>query len=79
MKTVAIPLFKCNLEGDNLMAIKAGIPANDAIDMASLFLDSVVGLLDGLSDDERTHVTESAFYLAKLAKAAIDAVGGRHE
>lgn len=79
MKTVVIPAFKCNLAGDFLLSIKDGIPANDAIDMASLFLDSVIGLLDGIDDEERSHVTESARHLATLAKAAIDAVEVCHD
>ena len=77
--TSETPAFKCNLMGDYLLSISGGIPANDAIGMASLFLDSVIGLLDGLDGEERSHVTESSVYLAKLAKAAIDAVDVCHD
>ena len=73
-KTCAIPAFKCNLAGDYLLSIQGGLPAHDAINMASLFLDSVIGLLDGVDDEDRSHVIEASIYLATLAKKSIDAV-----
>lgn len=74
MKTVSVPAFQCNPAGDYLLSIKSGIPASDALQHASLFLNNVVGLLDSLNDEERNHITEAACHLATLAKAAIDAV-----
>ena len=78
MKTLSIPVFRCNPSGEHLLSIKAGIPANDALQHASLFLNNVVGLLDSLNDEERNHITEAACHLATLAKAAIDAVEVAH-
>ncbi len=79
MKTISISAFKCNPAGDCLVAIQPGIPARDALDHASLFLSNVVGLLDSMADDDRTHTTEAACHMATLAKALIDAVEVPHE
>jgi hypothetical protein len=70
MKTVAIPFFKCNAQGDELFAVQAGMSSADALDSASSLLDAACGLLE--DDDSRE--AYSALVIIKMAKAAIDAV-----
>lgn len=71
MKTTAENTFyKCNIQGDELFAVRAGIPVADAINEASALLDTVIGLLV----DEDSHVCYGATVLVRLAKAAIDSV-----
>lgn len=60
---------------DGLLSINAGIDAVKALESASLLLDSVVRLLDGVTDEERSHITESAATLAALAKSFVDCIG----
>jgi len=74
-KTVLVNFFECNRFGGKLFSVNPSTPANDALNMASLLLDSVIGLLDNHTpDEERNHVTEAAISLAVMAKAAIDSV-----
>lgn len=59
---------------DGLLSINGGQEAAKAIESASLLLDSVVRLLDGMTDEEQSHITESASTLAHLAKSLIDSI-----
>lgn len=79
MKTYSIPFMKLGPDAGELFSVNEGLDSGNALEFASLFLDSVVGLLDGVAPEDRTHVTESACYLAQMAKAAIDSVGKHHD
>lgn len=70
MKTTDNTFYKCNIQGDELFSVRAGIPSADAINEASALLDTVLGLLV----DEESHVCYGAAVLVRLAKAAIDSV-----
>ncbi len=75
MKTCSIPVLKCNAQGDYLLSVNPGLSATAALEMASVLLDSVVGLLDDMPlNEQRGHSVEAAICLASLAKATIDAV-----
>lgn len=74
MKTSAIPFFRCNAQGDDLFAVRAGLPSADALSWASCLLDTVIGLLE----DEESRTVNGAMVLAQMAKAAIDSVEVPH-
>lgn len=77
-ETYAISFMRLGPAGSDLFSVKEGVKSGNALEFASLFLDSVVGLLDGIASEERTHVIEAAGYLAQMAKAAIDAIEVNH-
>lgn len=78
LKTCAIDVSIGGIH-DGLLSINGGQEAEKAIESASLLLDSVVHLLDGMPSEEQSHITESASTLAHLAKSLIDSIGVHHE
>lgn len=76
-KTCALSFMQLAPNADALFSVNEGVKSGNALEFASLFLNSVVGLLDmldGIAPENRTHITESACYLAQMAKAAIDSI-----
>lgn len=70
MKTTATTFFRCNSKGEELFAVRPDIPAGDALDMASVLLDTV----DRLLSEEDSHTAFAALALVRMAKAAIDSL-----
>lgn len=70
MKTTGTTFFRCNLQGEDLFAVRPDIPSEDALNWASALLDTV----DGLLSKDDSHTSFGALVLVKMAKAAIDAV-----
>jgi len=70
MKTLAIPFFRCNTQGDDLFSVRAGVPAASALSDASCLLDAACGLLE----NEDSHTAFSATVIIQMAKAVIDSV-----
>ncbi|WP_374342212.1 DUF3077 domain-containing protein [Azonexus sp.] len=70
MKTIAIPFFKCNSQGDELFSVNADVPADSAMSEASCLLSAACALLK----DEDSEWAYGALALIQMAKAAIDAV-----
>lgn len=73
--TSAAPFFRCNPSGQLLFAVQPGIPSGDALSWASCLLDTVVGLLAEVDDENPSAQNEAARCLAEMAKAVVDAVG----
>ncbi|MBS1185276.1 MAG: hypothetical protein H6R09_877 [Proteobacteria bacterium] len=78
--THAHDFFSCNSEGDCLFSVRAGIPAGDALEMASCFLDVARSAVRQLSDESAGDSSDdgnssyAADHLITLAKALIDAL-----
>lgn len=75
-KTSPRKFFSCNPEQDMLFAVREGIPATDALEMASCFLASAQDITAEVAQDERGDRIWGAFYLIKMAKAVVDAAVG---
>ena len=72
--TRAYDFFSCNPEGDCLFSVRAGIPAGDALEMASCFLDVARSASRQRGEEGGGASEYAADHLITLAKALIDAL-----
>lgn len=73
--TLQNDFFTCSKNGGELLSVRPGIEAEDALAAASALLDNVLGLLDSLSNEVcGNHLAEAAMCLTRVAKATIDAI-----
>ena len=72
--TEHVAFFSCNPAQTNLFSVCPGVPATDALNMASSFLDVARDAAYGATDDGSGNSGCAAAYLIAMAKAVIDAV-----
>lgn len=72
--TRAHDFFSCNPEGDCLFSVRAGIPASNALESASCFLDVARSSVRQIAEDGGSASEYAADHLITLAKALIDAL-----
>ena len=70
--TAAHPFFPYNASRQKLFAVRPGIPAEDALNMASNLLDVAGTCAD--EGDGTANLSNAAGYLTTMAKAIIDAL-----
>ena len=71
------PFVRANAAGEMLFSVRAGVPAVDALEMASCYLaaarDATHQMATDLSDAGLNDGVWPAYYLIEMAKAALDA------
>ncbi len=72
-KTSPRKFFSCNPQQDMLFSVREGIPADDALEMASCFLASALDIASDVAQDEQGDRMWGAYYLIKMAKEVVDA------
>lgn len=65
--------FQVNLRGDLLFCVREDIPAANALEQASNFLDAAVAAVYQAAEASDTAVAYAAAYLTEMAKAIVDA------
>ena len=70
--TAAHAFFSCNTSNQNLFAVRPGIPAEDALNLASNLLD--VARTCAYESSEESNLSGASAYLIEMAKGAIDAL-----
>lgn len=75
-KTSPHQFFSCNPEQDMLFAVREGLPATDALEMALCFLASAQDITEEVAQAEHDDRIWGAFYLIKMAMAVVDAAVG---
>jgi DUF3077 family protein len=76
-RTIAHAFLRCNQAGDNLLSVNPGLPAADALSIASCLLASAMTLVGSLVSTLPAHdgdVLGGAEYLIDFTKALIDSV-----
>ena len=78
--TTPVAFESCNPAGELLFEVRAGVPAVDALEMASCYMaaarDATERPAVELSENGFNDRVWGAFYLIKMAKAALDAATG---
>jgi hypothetical protein len=73
-KTQLYPFFSCNPARDALFAVREGVPALDALQQASCFLEAARdAAYSSASSDEPLNAMWATAYLVDVAKAVVDA------
>lgn len=71
--TAQHPFFSCNIRDDLLFSVRAGIPANDALEQASSFLAAAGSTVYQVAEKVGGESAYAAGYLVEMAKAIVDA------
>lgn len=72
-RTEALAFFSCNPQHEKLFMVRDGIPAMNALEQASCFLDSARTIAGYAGQSNDAALMFAATYLIDLAKAVIDA------
>lgn len=65
--------FSCNPRQDPLFAVRAGVSANDALEMASSLLASAATTAYRVAGDEGCEEIFAVAYLVEMARGVVDA------
>lgn len=71
--TTSVEFFPCNGQGTALFAVCPGVPAQDALELASCFLASADAALQSSLQERDDGVAWASLYLMQMAKAIVDA------
>lgn len=71
--TAQHPFFSCNARDDLLFSVRAGIPADDALEQASCFLAAARTTVYQVAEKVGSESVYGAGYLVEMAKALVDA------
>lgn len=65
--------FDITLSEHKLLSVNAGVPAEEALDFASMILAESIALMRSTASDVDTHEAWAAVHLAEMVKAVVDA------
>lgn len=71
--TTRVNFFSCNPQLEPLFSVRAGIPANDALEQASCLLGSARAVASTAASESDTEAAWAAVYLLDMANAIVDA------
>lgn len=76
-KTRIVSFHSANYRGQMLFAVRPGVPAENAMEMASCYLASALEACNSVAEDpdlqHKAGLLFAAVYLVEMAKAAVDA------
>ena len=72
--TVSVAFFSCNSDQTNLFSVQPGIPALNALQMASTFLDVARDSAYRADASCKDNSGSAAAYMVTMAKAVVDSV-----
>jgi hypothetical protein len=76
-KTRTVSFHSANYRGQNLFAVRPGVPAENAMETASCYLASALDACNVVAEDpdlqHKAGLLFAAVYLVEMAKAAVDA------
>lgn len=80
--TAKFPFKRANAAGDLLFEVRAGVPALNALEVASCYMaaarDAAMSLADSGQSQEAPDGTLAIYYLVDLAKVVLDSVLAAH-
>jgi hypothetical protein len=72
-RTLRINFLPCNPQQDALFAVNDDLPADDALQYASNFMDSAAAVMLDTAQEIDSASAWGALYLIQMAKAVVDA------